>query len=279
MHSARWHEGTLADLEALARSGDTWAMRRVSDMYQRGLRGAPVDVATAASWMEHAARAGSARAALRLAARYAAGAGVPKNLEWSFGWFRVAAQGGLMDAQVHVASTLLERDPNDAEGLRWMQQAAALGQPYAKHSLSVTPEQLRAQQAAFLTSSLEEMAAGAPDDVDTLEASLESRGPLARIGDALAAWVAELAANDPDVEVRASRDDSPVDFPGTAAFSPSELDDEAIEVTIELRWFGTISVQVGHDGDAFTISVSGSAPYPSQDQARHALERLRRLLG
>lgn len=279
MHSARWHQGSLADVEALARAGDTWAMRRLSDLHQRGLRGAPTNPELAAQWLEHAARAGSARAALRLAARYAQGAGVPQNHAYADGWMRAAARGGMMDAQVVVATQLLEEDPSHPEGLHWMRAAAELGQPYAKHYLTTTPEALRAQQEAFLHMSLEEMAAGAPDDVDTLDASFSVHGPLARIGDAIAAWVAEIAANDVDVEVRASRDERPVDFPGTAAFSPTELEDEPIQVEIRLRWFGEITVTVAQDGGPFSIAVSGSAPYPTEQQGRHALQRLRHLLG
>lgn len=116
MHAPRWHHGTAIELEALARSGDTWAMRRLSDLMQCGLRGVPRDPAQAAGWVEYAARAGSARAALRLGDRYQRGVGVAPNASYAIGWWRVAAEAGLMDARVNLASVLLEGDASHPAG-------------------------------------------------------------------------------------------------------------------------------------------------------------------
>lgn len=270
-----WHELSLSELEAQARGGDTWAMRRLSDAYQDGLRGAPVDVERAVGWARHAAESGSARAALRMGDRCNHGVGVPHDVAHAAAWWRMAAERGLMEAQANLASYLRSDGATRAEGDQWLRAAAAQGQPWAKHTIETGDERSHQEKmVAFAAMSLEEMAAAAGDDVDTMEASFRAKGSLAALGGSLAAWISELAHGDPDVEARATMDGERVDFPGVTPIEPDAVESDSIELEIELRWFGTIAVTVGHDDGAWELAVSGSEPRPSAEQARGALARL-----
>jgi len=76
------------------------------------------------------AEKGDADAAFNLGQAYRLGRGVPTNLGAAQTWFERAAQKGHVDAQATLG-LLLFQNGNQAEGLKWLKQAAEQGEPRA----------------------------------------------------------------------------------------------------------------------------------------------------
>ena len=98
------------------------------------------NAAIGAPKLVNAAASGDPAAAFEVAARYAAGDHVPKNLAKAAEWYQRAAQGGVAVAQYRLGS-LYERGQGVSKDLTkavdWYQRAADLGNVNAMHNLAV----------------------------------------------------------------------------------------------------------------------------------------------
>lgn len=87
-------------------------------------------------WLPYAAR-GDADALFNLGQAYKLGRGVPANPATANDYFRKAAAKGHAGAQERLGLTLYASPATRAEGLNWLQQAAAKNQPRAMYVLGV----------------------------------------------------------------------------------------------------------------------------------------------
>jgi hypothetical protein len=76
------------------------------------------------------AEAGDADAQFNLGQAYRLGRGVPINLALAKGWFERAATSGHLDAETTLG-LLLFQNGDQAQGLKWLKQAAEKGEPRA----------------------------------------------------------------------------------------------------------------------------------------------------
>src|SRR6476661_3313486 len=76
------------------------------------------------------AEAGDADAQFNLGQAYRLGRGVPINLAAAKTWFERAAKTGHLDAQTTLG-LLLFQNGDQAQGLKWLKQAAEKGEPRA----------------------------------------------------------------------------------------------------------------------------------------------------
>ncbi len=102
---------------APAEAGDAQALLGLGQIEEGG-RDGPADPAAAATFYARAAVRGAARAAYRLGRLYAAGTGVPRNLEQAEAWFAAGAEGGVTPtaqdrAELRRRSRPLAGDPDD----------------------------------------------------------------------------------------------------------------------------------------------------------------------
>lgn len=80
-----------------ADQGQAGAMRELAKMYELGVAGVARDSATANRWYDKAANRGDAQAQMGLGLKYAAGAGVPKDLVTACTWVTLADRGIFFD--------------------------------------------------------------------------------------------------------------------------------------------------------------------------------------
>ena len=88
------------------------------------------DYATAVAIWRPLAEKGDADAAFNLGQAYRLGRGVALNLGAAQSWFQRAAQSGHVDAQTTLG-LLLFQNGDQAQGLKWLKEAAAQGEPRA----------------------------------------------------------------------------------------------------------------------------------------------------
>ena len=79
------------------------------------------------------AEAGDTEAQLRVGAAYDLGKGAPRDKSTAMKWYRMAAEGGNVEAQNSVGS-LLQEDGKYTEALSWYEKAAAQGHAQAINS-------------------------------------------------------------------------------------------------------------------------------------------------
>ena len=88
------------------------------------------DYSSAVSIWRPLADRGDADAQFNLGQAYRLGRGVPLNLAMAKSWFEKAASNGHLDAQTTLG-LLLFQNGNQADGLKWLRQAAEKGEPRA----------------------------------------------------------------------------------------------------------------------------------------------------
>lgn len=95
--------------------------------------------AEAASQWRRAAELGDAEAARNLGHLYRQGQGVERDLQIAAAWYRVAADGGVINAQYNLGMLYLgggpDFPPDRDEGMHWLGKAAEAGFPPAKAEL------------------------------------------------------------------------------------------------------------------------------------------------
>jgi hypothetical protein len=137
--------------------GNIEAEIRLAECYRDG-RGAPRDMAQAASWYRKAAEQDNLAGELHLAALYRdGGAGFPRDMAQAAGWYRKAADQGNADAQATLGSlySLGQGVPqSDVDAYFWLDLAAdAKGPNQGKYAANrqmigqhITAEELTEEQ-------------------------------------------------------------------------------------------------------------------------------------
>ncbi len=131
-------DGSLADLERRAASGDAEAQITLGTLYEAGDR-VPKDVVRAAALYRKAARAGSISAQINIATLLLDGQGVRRNPAEAVTWLRQAATRGNGFAQLTLGSLYEAGDPpvarDEREAAAWYRQAAGQGLVPAQYSV------------------------------------------------------------------------------------------------------------------------------------------------
>jgi len=128
-----------SELREAAADGDPSAAVEVAARYAEG-RLVPRDLAKAAQWYELAAEQDVAVAQYRLASLYERGQGVAKNPSVAADWYRRAAEQGNTGAMHNLAvmmSAGVEGVPNRAEAAEWFRAAADRGVEDSQYNLGV----------------------------------------------------------------------------------------------------------------------------------------------
>ena len=130
---------TIADLTALAESGDAQAQLDLGARYDTG-EGVTRDFAEAAAWYRRAAEQGNAEAQFNLGNMYDAGEGILQDFAEAVVWYRQAAEQGHAGAQVNLGFKYANGEgvaEDDAEAVSWYRQAAEQGDADAQSNLGL----------------------------------------------------------------------------------------------------------------------------------------------
>jgi localization factor PodJL len=122
-----------------AAHGDPAAAFEVAARYAEGDR-LPKNLAKAAEWYERAAEGGIAVAQYRLASLYERGQGVAKDLTKAVNWYQRAADQGNVNAMHNLAvlmSVGVDGPPDQAKALQWFRAAADYGVRDSQYNLGV----------------------------------------------------------------------------------------------------------------------------------------------
>ncbi len=120
----------MARLTGLAKAGDAKAQLRLAQVYETGALGLPRDLAAARFWTLRAAAGGETVAMYNAAQFLMEGDGGPQDLPNAAVWFRRAAERGVVDAQFNYGLMLdLGRGVkrDPREALKWYARAAKAG--------------------------------------------------------------------------------------------------------------------------------------------------------
>ena len=98
-----------------AEAGDAQALLGLAQLSEAG-RDGPVDLEATATLLARAAVRGAPRAAHMLARLYAAGSGLPRNLDQAEAWYAAAAEGGVAVSSRELAALRRNDAPSAAEG-------------------------------------------------------------------------------------------------------------------------------------------------------------------
>lgn len=183
------YEDAFSRYLALAEAGNVQGMLNAANMYAAG-QGVPKDLEQALRWYRRAAEAGDGIGMFQLARAYEQGLGTAADPEAAEDWYRRAAEQDNADAQWLLGRRLYERGQRLA-GLDWIRAAARQGEPGAQRLLS----------------ELEGGGATSPGEAEQTAVlrTLAAVDAAARARDA-AAIVAPL---DPDAEIRVRLPDGP----------------------------------------------------------------------
>lgn len=121
-------------LEAAAEAGDARAAWLLGELYARGRGGAP-DPARALQWKERAAELGDIAAQFAVGEKYALGDGAPLDPDRAARWLQRAAAQGHPNAALALAR-LKEREGNMGQALGWYRRAAEAGLVEAQERLA-----------------------------------------------------------------------------------------------------------------------------------------------
>ncbi len=127
------------ELVKAAASGDPAAAFEVAARYAAGDQVAK-DLAKAAEWYQRAAEGGIAVAQYRLGSLYERGQGVSKNLVKAVDWYQRAADQGNINAMHNLAVLMSEGvdgPPDQQKALQWFQAAADYGVRDSQYNLGV----------------------------------------------------------------------------------------------------------------------------------------------
>jgi localization factor PodJL len=130
--------GSQRLIEAAA-AGDPAAAFEVAARYAEGEL-LPKDLSKAAEWYERAAEGGLAVAQYRLGSLYERGQGVAKDLTKAAGWYQRAADQGNVNAMHNLAVLMSEGvddGPDAAKALQWFVAAADYGVRDSQYNLGV----------------------------------------------------------------------------------------------------------------------------------------------
>ena len=127
----------IENLKEYAKNGNTAAKVKLAELYYTGTGGVEKSDNMAFYWNLSAAKDGNPVAQERVADMYNDGKGVEKDFWEGINWYRVLAESGDVEAQVHLAHTLkygtydgyLEPGYDHEESDKWYQKAAAQGHP------------------------------------------------------------------------------------------------------------------------------------------------------
>lgn len=115
---------------ALARKGNAQGILNVANLYAEG-KGVEKDLKKAAQWYQKGADQGDPHCLYRLALAYDQGFGLDTDPSKAAQYYELAASGGATDAQIHLATALIEA--GDIEKARyWLQRAADRGDQKAR---------------------------------------------------------------------------------------------------------------------------------------------------
>jgi hypothetical protein len=133
---------TQADQQQLkqqAGNGNAKAQLQLALDYRDGRLGLPVDHRIAANWLRQAAKNGNPDAEALLGDAYSRGDGVARDPVAAQRLWRQAAQAGDGHAEAELGSALLNAPTpaQQAEGQRWLNQAAAQGDASARAALGI----------------------------------------------------------------------------------------------------------------------------------------------
>ena len=98
-----------------AEAGDAPSLLGLAQLAEQG-RGGPADVEAAATLLARAAVRGAGRAAQGLARLYAAGNGLPRNLDQAEAWYAAAVEAGVAVPQRELAAVRRRDAPAAGEG-------------------------------------------------------------------------------------------------------------------------------------------------------------------
>ena len=127
-------------LTKAATSGDPAAAFEVAARYAEGGR-VPKDLGKAAEWYEQAAEGGVAVAQYRLGSLYERGQGVAKDLTKAVNWYQRAADQGNVNAMHNLAVLMSEGvdgPPDQDKALQWFLAAADYGVRDSQYNLGVS---------------------------------------------------------------------------------------------------------------------------------------------
>ncbi|WP_413207919.1 tetratricopeptide repeat protein [Rhodospirillum sp. A1_3_36] len=132
--------GVISRIQAVAETGDGYAMARLGLCYQEGI-GVEIDLDRSLHWFERGAQAGNGRAMSYLGYRYFTGMGLDRpDLSAAIRWFEEGARAG--DGQAmgylgmcHATGRGVKRDP--VEGMVWFHKGAEQGNGFAMTYLGI----------------------------------------------------------------------------------------------------------------------------------------------
>src|SRR5690554_394561 len=101
------YETAAREFIPLAESGDHRAMYALGSMYAAG-HGVPQDLEKALKWFQEAAKYGRPDAEYKLGLMYAQGLGVPQDYRKAIRWFGRSAKKGYGDSQFRMGQMYME---------------------------------------------------------------------------------------------------------------------------------------------------------------------------
>ncbi len=110
-----------------AEAGLRQAQTDLGALYMYGGKGVTVDGTKAYEWFSRAAAQGSYEAELFIGDLYRYGHGVKANMTEAMNHWRIAAEGGVAEAQQRLGHQLVLHPQTLAEGLEWLKLAATKG--------------------------------------------------------------------------------------------------------------------------------------------------------
>lgn len=142
------YETAAKEFLPLAQNGDHRAMYALGSMYAAG-NGVPQDLDEAFKWFTEAAKYGRPDAEYKLGLMYAEGLGVPQDYKMAIRWFGRSAKKGYGQAQFRVGQMYIEGlgiEKNYIKGYAWSYVALAQGITDAKSIMDIAKENLEAEQ-------------------------------------------------------------------------------------------------------------------------------------
>ena len=142
------YETAAKEFLPLAENGDHRAMYALGSMYAAG-HGVPMDLDEAFKWFQEAAKYGRPDAEYKLGLMYIKGLGVPKDYKMAIRWFGRSAKKGYGDAQYRVGQMYMEGlgvEKNYIKAYAWSYVALAQGIADAKSTMDIAKENLQPEQ-------------------------------------------------------------------------------------------------------------------------------------
>lgn len=257
------YQMTGHEVWAAAQSGqDPAALLLLARMMARGFRGLRGDEAQVIAMEQHAAQLGHPRALRMMADRYSNGDGVECNDDLAIDLWRRAAHAGDVDAMANLGSALASSAPAEAQG--WLQRAAQYGHPYAIETLRNGQPKMTLGDFAKL--SLEEMAAGAPDDDDggISWSPTEVKATVEQVNHLAGLWIERLRTRLHDLTATATIDGDDADFPCPDPRAlPATIISENASIDLAIK-SGVVHLELDATwwDDGWSLSLSSYQPHP-----------------